>query len=169
MNPPQRHFCAIVAMASNRVIGRNGGLPWHYPEDLQHFKRITLGSPIVMGRSTYESIGRPLPGRQNIVITRQPTLPGDVTVIPSLKALADLPLSADRVFIIGGAQLFQEALPLCEELYLTFIRPAIEGDVWMPPFESEFNLVEARPGQHPDLEFRHYKRRDSSNDRTDAN
>lgn len=149
-------------MASNRVIGRAGGLPWHYPEDLQHFKRVTLGSPIVMGRGTYESIGRPLPGRQNIVVTRQLALPSEVTVIPSLNALADLPLSADRIFIIGGARLFEEALPLCAELYLTFIRPAFEGDVWMPSFESEFELTEARPGENPDLEFRHYKRCDST-------
>lgn len=151
-------LAAIVAMASNRVIGRDGTLPWHFPEDLQFFKRITLGHPILMGRTTFESIGRPLPRRQNIVLSSTLALRDDITLI---RTLADLPSAcpdASKIFVIGGARLFEELLPTCSELYLTFIDQPHEGDVLFPPFEHLFDLAEIFQ-QSPPLEFRRYTRK----------
>lgn len=129
----------IVAAAENGVIGRNNALPWHLPEDLRYFKRVTMGKPIVMGRKTYESIGRPLPGRTNIVITRQPdyVAPG-VKVVASLgEALAlaeDIALidGVGELMVIGGAEIYRAALPEAGRLYLTEVHAKVEGDALLP-------------------------------------
>jgi len=156
MTTPQ--LSAIVAMSSNRVIGRDGTLPWHYPEDLKFFKRTTLGHPILMGRATFESIGRPLPGRQNIVLST--TLP-PTEGITIIRDLADLPCACaatDKIFVIGGARLFETLLPQCSELFLTYIDEIHEGDVFLPPFEHLFDLADAQSSTPP-LEFRRYIRK----------
>lgn len=136
---------AIVAMAQNRVIGRQGQLPWRLPEDLKHFKALTLGHPIIMGRKTYESIGRPLPGRQNIVISRRANYEAHgVEVADSLeKALTLCQKGSDEVFIIGGAEIYAAALPRTDRIYLTWIKKEIEGDTYFPNFDlKDFQEVE---------------------------
>lgn len=148
---------AIVAMSSNRVIGRAGKLPWHYPEDLKFFKRTTLGHPILMGRATFDSIGRPLPGRQNIVLSTTMAPREGVTVIRSTAELPQVCADAETVFVIGGARVFEELLPQCDGLYLTFIAQEYEGDVLLPPFEHLFRLKEVLES-NDDLEFRSYER-----------
>lgn len=129
----------IVAMAQNRVIGRNNQLPWYLPNDLKYFKRVTMGKPIIMGRKTYESIGKPLPGRTNIVVTRNREFSAEgVKVVHSLEqaiALAEQVALVDgsgEVVVIGGAQLYAEALPLTERIYLTEVRAEVEGDAFFP-------------------------------------
>ncbi len=132
---------AIIAMSTNRVIGKNNQLPWHLPADLKHFKKITLGKPILMGRKTYESIGRPLPGRCNIVISRdlQFQAPGCIVAHSIESALTTASeQKSEEIFIIGGALLFQETLPLTQRLYLTVIHQDIPGDTYFP----ELNLAE---------------------------
>lgn len=148
---------AIVAMSSNRVIGREGKLPWHFPEDLKFFKRTTLGHPILMGRATYDSIGRPLPGRQNIVLSHTMAPREGLTVIRSAAELPQVCGEAETVFVIGGARVFEELLPQCDGLYLTCISEPYEGDVLLPPFEHLFQLKEI-VGQSEGLEFRYYER-----------
>lgn len=148
---PRLH--AIVAMASNRVIGKDGKLPWHLPEDLKFFKKTTLGHPILMGRKTFESIGRPLPGRRNIVLSSTMPQREGVEVIRHVNELhAD-----DAVFLIGGAQLFEQLLPLCESVYLTWVEQPYEGDVLLPPFESLFPICEVI-GTGDGIEFRLYRK-----------
>lgn len=126
----------VVAMDRNRVIGRAGRLPWRLPDELQNFKRITMGKPIVMGRRTHESIGRPLPGRENIVVTRNPLYeaPG-CRVVHSLPEALAATAGAAETLLIGGAALFEEALPLAARLYLTEIHAEVDGDVWFPEFD----------------------------------
>lgn len=148
---------AIVAMSKNRVIGRAGTLPWHYSEDLKFFKRTTLGHPILMGRATFDSIGKPLPGRQNIVLSRTMAPREGVTVIRDVSELAAACPEVAEVFVIGGARVFEELLPRCDGFYLTFIDKDYDGDVLLPPFEHLFTLdrVIERLGE---LEFRYYTR-----------
>jgi dihydrofolate reductase len=148
---------AIVAMASNRVIGREGKLPWHLPEDLKFFKRTTLGHPILMGRKTFESIGKPLPGRKNIVLSRTMEPREGVEVIRDISELPRVCGDAEKVFLIGGAQLFAELLPRCSGLYLTWIEQEYEGDVMLPPFEHLF-VIEDFLGGGDGFEFRYYAR-----------
>lgn len=148
---------AIVAMSSNRVIGRAGKLPWHFPEDLKFFKRTTLGHPILMGRATFDSIGRPLPGRQNIVLSTTMSEREGVTVIRSIAELPKVCGDAETIFVIGGARVFEELLPQCDGLYLTWIAEPYEGDVLLPSFENLFQLKEII-GQAEGLEFRYYER-----------
>jgi len=148
---------AIVAMASNCVIGRNGQLPWHLPEDLKHFKKLTLDHPILMGRKTFESIGRPLPRRRNIVLSRGMEPQEGIEVIRTVEELASLCSPEEKVFVIGGAELFATLLPVCTGLYLTWIHSAYEGDSQMPPFEHLFaepRVLDSPPG----MEFRFYRR-----------
>jgi dihydrofolate reductase len=128
----------IVARAANGVIGNKGGLPWHIPSDLKHFKSLTMGHPIIMGRKTWESIGRPLPGRRNIVVSRQDTFaaPG-AQVVTSLQAALDACGGEVEVFVIGGEQLYRQALPLADRLYLTEIGREFEGDTKFPGLSDE--------------------------------
>ena len=129
---------AIVAMAENRVIGQGGTIPWHLPEDFKFFKATTMGHAILMGRKTYASIGKPLPGRENIVLSRtMPETPG-VTVIRSLDELKE-PTDGRDLFVIGGEEIYQLLLPKVQELYVTKVPRMIEGDTRFPDFESQFD------------------------------
>jgi dihydrofolate reductase len=137
-------------MTPDRVIGRAGTLPWHLPEDLAFFKRTTTGHPIVMGRKTFESIGRPLPRRRNIVLTRDPawSAPG-VEVIHDPGKLLQLPNLEERIFIIGGAEIYNAFLPLTDELLVSHVFAPHEGDTFFPQFEHEFphsELLESHAG-----------------------
>lgn len=126
----------IVAMSRNGVIGKDNAIPWRLPGELALFKRVTMGHPIVMGRRTWESIGRALPGRLNIVVTRNKAYaaPG-ATVVPSLEAALAAAAGATEIFIIGGAQLYAEALPRANRLYLTTVDTEVDGDTRMPAFD----------------------------------
>lgn len=134
--PPK--LSAIVAMGENRVIGKNNQLPWHLPADLSHFKAITTGHVILMGRKTHESIGRPLPNRTNVVLTRDThyQAPG-VTVVHDLQeALARFP-QEQEIFIIGGAEIYHLALPLLHTLYLTRVHTTLDGDTFFPAWKED--------------------------------
>lgn len=135
-HPFRFRLCIIAALAANRVIGIEGRLPWKLPEDLRHFKALTLGHPVIMGRRTWESIGRPLPGRMNIVVSRQPgyAAPG-ARVAANLNDAYAFCSSAEQVFIIGGADLYREALARADILELTEIQQDFSGDVRFPDFE----------------------------------
>jgi dihydrofolate reductase len=123
----------IVARTRNGVIGRDNGMPWHLPADLAHFKRVTLGHPVIMGRRTWEAIGRALPGRRNLVVSGTPGFdaPG-AEVVPSLAAAWEAVAGSDEAFVIGGAQLYAAALPDCDRIYLTEIEADIPGDTVFP-------------------------------------
>lgn len=124
----------VVAMAENRVIGRDNQLPWRLPADLRHFKQITLGKPVVMGRKTYESIGRPLPKRTNIVVTRDKNYqaPG-CTVVNSICEAFTAAIAAEEIMIIGGANFYEQLLSHADRIYLTVIHQDFEGDTYFPP------------------------------------
>jgi dihydrofolate reductase len=131
----------IVAMARNRVIGINNTLPWRCPDDLKHFKALTMGHHIVMGRKTYESIGKPLPGRTTVIVTRNARLKVDGCLVAhSLKEAISLCGADNEVFVVGGAEIYAQALPLADKLYLTEIQKDVIGDAEFP----EFNLSEWR-------------------------
>jgi dihydrofolate reductase len=131
----------IAAMSLNRVIGNGNKIPWHLPEDFKWFKSTTTGHVIVMGRKTFESIGKPLPNRETIVLSRSAVSHPGVKTIHNLEELPAI--AADRqVFICGGAQIYEQALPLCAELLLTLVKREMEGDAFFPPFEDQFELVE---------------------------
>jgi dihydrofolate reductase len=134
----------IVAVSQNNVIGRDNQLPWHLPEDLQYFKSVTMGKPILMGRKTYDSIGRPLPGRTNIVITRDPSWAAEgVVVVNSLEdaisagAEACEAADSDEVMVIGGAQIYRDCLPIAEKLYLTKVEAEVDGDAFFPKIDMD--------------------------------
>lgn len=127
----------IAAMARNRVIGRDNRLPWRIPDDMRHFRRLTLGKPVIVGRKNYESIGRPLPDRLNIVLTRQPDFvaPGAVVAHDVEEAIARAG-PVPEIMIIGGAEIYSLFLPLAERIYLTVVDAEIPGDTFFPPFEG---------------------------------
>lgn len=127
----------LVAVAENNVIGRDGGLPWHLSADLKRFKQLTMGHPMLMGRRTFESLGRVLPGRTSIVISRQPqlSLPEGVLLAGSLDAALELVAAEEEVFIIGGAELYAAALPSADRIYLTRVHANIEGDTHFPAID----------------------------------
>lgn len=135
----------IYARAANGVIGRDGGLPWHLPEDLAHFKRVTLGAPVIMGRRTWDSLPpkfRPLPGRRNIVVTRQPDLPAPgAEVAVSLEQALAWCKDADRAWVIGGAQLYALALPQADVAQVTEIEQAFDGDAFAPTLGTGWHEV----------------------------
>ncbi len=139
----------IVAMDRNRLIGAGKGLPWRLPADLKHFRRVTMGKPIVMGRRTHESIGRALPGRENIVVTSHPeAVAADCTAVPSLEAALRACPDAEEVIVIGGRGLYAEALPRADRIYLTEIEGAFEGDTWFPEWD-ETAWTETTREQYP--------------------
>jgi dihydrofolate reductase len=144
----------ILARARNGVIGAKGGLPWHLPEDLAFFKRTTMGHPIVMGRKTWESIGRPLPGRRSIVVTRDRTFvaPG-AEVVHRLDDAVALCSNSDEIFVIGGAHLYADALPRADRLLLTEIHADFEGDTFLPA-PSGVHWTEVRREPHPSTDSR---------------
>lgn len=123
----------IVARAANGIIGKDNGMPWHLPADLAHFKRTTMGRPVIMGRRTWESIGRPLPGRRNLVVTRNPgyAAPG-AEITGSLSQACAAVSDSDEVFVIGGGQLYAEALPLADRVFVTEIGGTFDGDTRFP-------------------------------------
>jgi dihydrofolate reductase len=128
-------YSLIVAMSENRVIGREGSLPWHLPADLKHFKETTMGHPIVMGRRNYEDIGRPLPGRQNIVLSRQEDYTADgCSVIHAPEELEAVVPDGSEVMIIGGADIYELFFPKVTRMYLTLVHAEIEGDIYFPAF-----------------------------------
>ena len=127
----------IAAMSKNRVIGKDNVLPWHLPADLKHFKKLTLGKPIIMGRKTYASIGKPLPERHNIIITRESNLelPG-CTVVNSVEEALQAAGDCDEVMVIGGCEIYKQFLPLANRLYLTLVHSTIEGDTFFPELDE---------------------------------
>lgn len=140
----------IAAMAHDRVIGLDNQMPWHLPADLAHFKRVTLGKPVLMGRKTFESIGRPLPGRRNLVISRNPDYRVEgVEVVDSVEAAMALLTGGDatpELMVIGGGHLYAQLLPRADRLYLTRIDLAVEGDTRFPAFDDgQWQLVESEP------------------------
>ncbi|WP_428613834.1 type 3 dihydrofolate reductase [Shewanella sp.] len=127
----------IAAMANNRVIGKDNQMPWHLPEDLRHFKQMTLGKPVVMGRKTFESIGRPLPGRHNIVVSRQADLVIEgVTCVTSFEQAKEVVKGCDELVVMGGGQLYAELLPQADILYLTEINLDVAGDTHFPEWDD---------------------------------
>jgi len=152
-------------MDERGVIGNAGTLPWRLPDDLRHFKAITMGKPIIMGRRNYADIGRPLPGRRNIVLTRSPDYSAEgIEVAHSLEETLQLLAGCARAMVIGGAEIYALFLPLCSELFLTRVHAKVAGDVCMPAIDrSQWQLLESEP--HPADEkhvfaftFEHYRR-----------
>ena len=152
---------AIAAMSLNRVIGKDGKIPWHIPDDFKWFKETTTGQAILMGRKTYESLGRPLPNRRNLVVTRGPIPAGGIELIRNLDSFdaADYPCD---VWVIGGGEIYRQMLPRCEAIYLSVIPITIDGDVFFPPFEEDFAFSETLLTR-PEFEVRKYIRRDTPN------
>lgn len=170
-----KHFQAIAAMSLNRVIGRDNQIPWHLPEDLRWFKQMTTGHVVVMGRRTFESLPKPLPGRRIIVLTRDPQRfisahaaeprgfrewpgvneAGDLLVC---RAFEDLDPSRfpSEVFVCGGAEIYRQALPRCADLYLTLVKREVPGDAFFPAFEGQFELRSILRDT-PEFELRHYR------------
>jgi len=150
-----KYFQAIAAMAENRVIGCGNKIPWHLPEDFKWFKKMTTGQVIVMGRKTFESIGKPLPNRETIVLSRHGAeIPG-VRVVGALSEVA-IENETRKVFICGGAQVYALALPMCSDLYLTRVKRTVVGDVFFPVFEDRFIPVE-QVVDTQDFEIIHYR------------
>ncbi|WP_181304148.1 dihydrofolate reductase [Rufibacter sp. XAAS-G3-1] len=130
----------VVAIAENRVIGKDNQLIWHLPKDLQHFKKLTLGHPVVMGRKTFEAIGKPLPGRTSIIVTHQQnySAPEGCIVTSSLEKALEYGLALDEhVMVVGGGEIYRQALPLAEVVYLTLVHESFEGDVLFPDLEAD--------------------------------
>ncbi len=149
---------AVVAMTPSRIIGKGNDLPWHLPEDLKQFKRLTTGNAILMGRKTWDSIGRPLPNRRSIVISRQPLEIEGADVIHQPADLQDLQIDT-KVYLIGGAQIYELMLPYCQGIYLTQLKKEYEGDVRFPEFADRFS-----PGdiefENEDFEVRYWQNQD---------
>lgn len=144
-------------MSLNRVIGAGNKIPWHLPEDFKWFKQLTTGNVIVMGRKTFDSIGKPLPNRETIVLSRsQFSYPG----VRTIRALSEIDLAAEsrEVFICGGGQIYSLALPLCSDLYLTLVKREVDGDAFFPAFEDRFELAE-EIRDTPDFKILRYRQR----------
>lgn len=139
----------IAAMANNRIIGADNDMPWHLPADLKHFKSVTMGKPVLMGRKTYESIGRALPGRPNIVITANKSyVLDDATVVTSIEAAMQEASAFDEVMIIGGGSIYKLMLAQAQRLYLTFIDLKVDGDTQFPDYEANANWIEIERKTH---------------------
>ncbi len=143
----------IVAAARNGVIGRNNELPWRLPEDLKYFKAVTLGKPVIMGRKTHESIGRPLPGRLNVVVSRsaREEQDPDLRWVTSIEAALELARreqpDAPEIIIMGGEEIYRQSLPLADRVYLTRVDLEVEGDAHFPPLSGEeWHLTDEQPG-----------------------
>ena len=148
---------AIAAMALNRAIGREGRIPWHLPADLKFFKRTTLGHVIVMGRKTFDSLGRPLPGRENVVLSRCPLNVPGVRRAASLDEIVE-PADGRKLFVIGGAEIYRALLPRCDEVLLTVVNLEPEADTFLPEFEADFELAEVLEA-NAEMEIRRYVRK----------
>lgn len=147
---------AIAAMSRNRAIGLEGRIPWHLSEDLKFFKRTTLGHVVLMGRKTYESIGKPLPGRENWILSRTAEIPG----ARSLRSLEEIPAPPEgkNLYLIGGAELYAALLPRCTEILLTRVNLETPGDAFFPPFEQDFDEGEILLTGDP-FEIRRHRRK----------
>ncbi|MEO2268341.1 type 3 dihydrofolate reductase [Pseudoalteromonas sp. YIC-656] len=151
----------IAAMAHNRVIGKDNDMPWHLPADLKHFKEVTLGKPVIMGRKTLESIGRALPGRKNIVISRNSDYQFEgAQTVTSVQEALECVGEVDEVMIIGGGNIYEQCLPISSTLYLTFIDLEVDGDTRFPDYESmgpwhcESHVAHQKDDKNPhDYEF----------------
>ncbi len=153
----------IVAYSTNRAIGRDNALPWKLPGDLAHFKRSTLGHPIIMGRKTWDSLGRPLPGRSNIVISRNPDFSAAGAILaPTLEAAVAACGDIDEAFVIGGAQIYAQALPLASRVLATEVHADVEGDAFfplLPSFQWKETAREPQPAENGyDYDFVTYER-----------
>ncbi|MEM0967014.1 MAG: dihydrofolate reductase [Verrucomicrobiota bacterium] len=135
-------WIAVVAMNQNRVIGKDGQLPWHLPEDLQFFKKLTVGGTVIMGRKTYESIGRPLPKRRNLVLSRSLSNAEGVEVFSNLSDLNDKLGNHERIFVIGGGEIYRLVMPYLQEIYLSLVEGEHVGDAHFPLFEEDFEAPE---------------------------
>jgi dihydrofolate reductase len=156
-----KRFQAIAAMSLNRVIGAGNRIPWHLPEDFRWFKQMTTGQVIIMGRKTFESIGKPLPNRTTIVLTRGPSAIPGVLTVPGLDEIdvANPAVAGREIFICGGGKVYQQALPMCSDLYLTLVKRTVQGDTFFPPFEEQYDLAE-EVMDHPDFKILHYRNRE---------
>ncbi len=152
----------IVAMSEDGTIGDKGKIPWHISNDLKRFKHLTMGHPIIMGRKTYESIGKPLPGRTNIVLTRSPHFlaPPEVLKFDSIDASLDhcRRQHEQTVFVIGGGEVYRQSLPLADKLFLTEVRQRVEGDTKFPDFDCS-QWIETKRQDGPECSFVEYERR----------
>ncbi len=152
----------IAAIAKNGVIGKAGKIPWQLPEDLKRFKRLTTGHALIMGRKTYASIGRPLPRRRNLVLTRRQSLdlPAGAEAAPSLEAAIQLcrQRQEEKVFVIGGGEIYAQALPLADGLFLTRVDKEVEGDTFFPPWD-ESAWREVRRESLPEMTYIDYQRK----------
>ena len=150
----------IAAMANNRIIGNDNKMPWHLPADLQHFKQVTMSKPVIMGRKTFESIGRPLPGRQNIIISRNEaySVPG-IEVVKSPEEALALVSNVDEVMIIGGGNIYKQFLDKATTLYLTFIELDVAGDTQFPDYEevADWQIIEECVNAPDDKNLHQYK------------
>jgi dihydrofolate reductase len=158
-----RPFKAIAAMSLNRVIGAGNRIPWHLPEDFKWFKKMTAGNVIIMGRRTFESIGKPLPNRTTLVLTSSPLPIAGVQTISDLSLIDPKapPFVGREIFICGGAQVYQQALARCSDLYLTVVKRVVEGDAFFPAFEEQFELAEELL-ETPEFKVLHYRAAGSS-------
>ena len=139
-----KRYKAIAAMSLNRVIGAGNKIPWHLSEDFKWFKKKTTGQVVIMGRKTFESIGRPLPNRLTVVLSRSAKAISGVQVLSDFTELAAASAAWDgkEIFVCGGAQIYEQALPFCSDIYLTLVKREVEGDTFFPPFENHFILAE---------------------------
>lgn len=151
----------IVAMAQNRTIGKDGKIPWHISQELKLFKKITIGHTLIMGRKTYESIGRPLPERKNIVVTRNANFQAEGCYIYTDLNQAIEEHKDERIFVIGGAQIFKQCLDLADEIYLTVVQKEFNGDVAFPAFNEENYCISEKTyfEDEPPFELIHYIRK----------
>jgi dihydrofolate reductase len=147
---------AIAAMSLNRVIGNGGKIPWHLPADFRWFKRCTAGQAVLMGRKTYESLGKPLPDRTNLVVTRGPEIPG-LEIIRDLAVFDPRRYAPAEVWVIGGAEIYRQLLPRCSDLYLSVVQREVAGDAFFPDFAEDFTLAGITL-REPEFEVRHYRR-----------
>lgn len=151
-------------MDENRLIGSDNGLPWHLPADFKHFKEVTMGKPVLMGRKTFESIGRPLPGRKNVVISRSGYTAEGVVVVDSINDAINEVKDFEEIMIIGGASFYEQMIDRADQMYLTFVNASCKGDAWFPEFnEVEWNLisdefVEADDKNNYSFNIKNYKR-----------
>lgn len=134
------NYRAIAAMAENRVIGNHNTIPWHLPEDFKWFKKTTMGQTLLMGRKTFDSIGRPLPGRQTIILSRNQLLIPNTQTVNTIESIESVATS-DTIWIAGGAEIYQLMLPKCTDLYLTRVHQSPVGDTFFPDFENHFELA----------------------------
>lgn len=166
MNAPPAEVIVIAAVARNGVIGRDNALPWRLKADLQHFRAVTLGHPLLMGRKTWESLGRPLPGRRNMVISRSSEFcAAGAEVFPSTEAALAAVGGNEKVFVIGGAEVYRQIMPIADRLMLTEVWADVEGDAHFPPVDNT-QFIEERREPHEadadnehDFDFVEYRRR----------